>query len=63
MIRIKPLEQLDTSNLIVGETVKNYRELCKLLNQPVYGGGQKKNQLLEFSRFFEFDKQEEGNRY
>ena len=33
-----------------------YKALCALLEQPVYGGDQKKSQLKEFSRYFEFEK-------
>lgn len=47
---------LDTSVLQVGQQIKNYKELCLLLNQPEYGGTQKKNQLKEFERFFIYEK-------
>lgn len=42
--------------LVVGQTVKNYPELCKLLNEPVYTGIQKQNQLKEFKRYFDYEK-------
>lgn len=33
----------------------SYKELCEKLNQPVYGGDQKKNQLKEFARYINFE--------
>ena len=35
---------LTMKNLIIGD-ILSYKELCKKLNQPVYGGNQKKSQL------------------
>ena len=45
---------LTMKNLIIGDTL-SYKELCKKLNQPVYGGNQKKSQLKEFKRYFDFE--------
>lgn len=45
---------LTIKNLIIGDTL-SYKELCKKLNQPVYGGNQKKSQLKEFKRYFDFE--------
>lgn len=47
---------IDTSVLKVGMVVKNYKELCQLLNQPVLNGRSKKYQLEDFKRYFDFDK-------
>lgn len=44
------------NNLELGQEVKNYRELCNILDQKVLGGKQKQLQLLEFQRYFEFQK-------
>ena len=41
--------------LEIGEAY-SYKELCELLNQPVYGGTQKKAQLKEFERYFAFER-------
>lgn len=51
-----PLQSLNTENLTEGLWIKNYKELCTLLEQPVLDGGQKKNQLQEFGRFISFEK-------
>lgn len=48
-------------NLVIGDCFKNYKELCAALNQPVYGGNQKKAQLEEFKRYFEYEKV--GNKF
>lgn len=45
---------LVTKNLIIGDTL-SYKELCNKLNQPTYGGNQKKYQLKEFKRYFDFE--------
>ena len=45
---------LTMKNLIIGDTL-SYKELCEKLNQPVYGGNQKKSELKEFKRFFDFE--------
>ena len=47
---------IDVSNLKEGNYVKNYKELCSMLNQPIYAGTQKKSQLNEFKRFFDYEK-------
>ena len=46
---------LVTKNLVIGDTL-SYKELCNKLNQPIYGGNQKKSQLKEFKRYFDFEK-------
>ena len=45
---------LTMKNLIIGDTL-SYKQLCEKLNQPVYGGNQKKSQLKEFKRYFDFE--------
>lgn len=47
----------DCSRLLSGMTVKNYKELCTLLGQPVLNGNAKKSQLREWERYFEYEKQ------
>lgn len=46
---------LDTSQLSINQEY-TYKELCTLLNQPVKYGNAKTRHLLEFSRFFEYEK-------
>lgn len=52
---------IDTGGLVIGDCFKNYKELCAALNQPTYGGNQKKKQLKEFKRYFEYEKV--GNKF
>jgi len=40
-----------------GQEVRNYKQLCALLNQPDYQGGcQRNSQLQDFQRYFEYQK-------
>lgn len=50
------IEALNTSKLKVGDCINNYKELCKLVEQPVCTGNQKRSQLEEFKRFFDYEK-------
>ena len=47
---------VDTSKLVIGKTVKNYKVLCELLGQEVKDGKAKKYQLENFKRYFEWEK-------
>lgn len=47
---------VNTSNIEIGDCFKNYKDLCSALNQPVYSGCQKKAQLDNFRRFFDYEK-------
>ncbi len=51
-------ETIDTAykKLENGQEFKNYKELCNFLNQPIGAGNQKKYQLKEFERYFEYHK-------
>jgi len=44
-----------TKELKVGDCL-GYKDLCTFLNVPVYCGNQKKAQLKDFSRYFEYEK-------
>ena len=49
-------------NLYEGQVIKNYKELCGLLEEKVANGGRNKNlQLKEFERYFSYHK--EGNKF
>ena len=50
------LLMIQTSNLQIGMTVKNYKELCELLGEPVKTGEAKKTQLKNWSCYFEFER-------
>jgi hypothetical protein len=52
---------MDISNIHVGMIIKNYKQLCSLLNEPIKTGDSKKAQLKEWSRHFSYLK--EGNKY
>lgn len=52
---------MDIDKLQVGMIVKNYKELCSLLDEPVKDGNSKKAQLKEFERYFRYHK--EGNKF
>ena len=48
---------INTSNLQIGQIVKNYKELCALLGEEFkQGGDSRKAQLKEFARYFEWEK-------
>ena len=47
---------IDVSKLKIGMTVKNYKELCQLLNQPVKTGNSRKAQLNDFKCYFDWEK-------
>lgn len=48
---------MNIENLKEGMIVKNYKTLCNLLDVEVKGGNSKKAQLLEFERFFSYEKE------
>lgn len=54
--RANVLYDIDTSALEIGMVIKNYKELCRLLNQEVKSGKAKRLQLEEFKRYFDFEK-------
>lgn len=47
---------IDTSQLEIGMIVKNYKELCQLLNEEVKAGDSKVAQLKEWQRYFNFER-------
>ncbi|MGG1664504.1 hypothetical protein [Brevibacillus sp. NRS-1366] len=52
---------MDLSNISKGQIVKNYKEMCNLLYEPVLAGNSKKAQLKEWERYFSFYK--DGNKF
>lgn len=42
--------------LELGQEIKNYKVLCQILNQEECGGNQRKLQLANFQRYFEYQK-------
>ena len=48
-------------NLEIKQVVKNYKELCNILNEKVKGGKSKQLQLKDFERYFKYHK--EGNKF
>lgn len=49
-------KELDVSQLHEGMIVKNYKEMCRLLNQTVQTSNSKKAQLAEWQRYFDYEK-------
>ena len=43
-------------NISSGIRVANYKELCKLLEEPVKAGNSKKAQLKDFEKYFAYEK-------
>lgn len=55
-IQNKINELIKTKDLIIGKAI-TYKDLCSILEQPYYkGGNQKKSQLAEFARYIDFEK-------
>lgn len=52
----KAIYGIDTSGLELGMVVKNYREMCRILNEQICGGDSKKAQLKEWARYFLWEK-------
>ena len=52
---------MQLNNLIVGQEIKNYKELCNLLGVEVKTGKSKQLQHKEFDRYFKYEKQ--GQKY
>lgn len=50
-------------NLEEGMVLKNYRELCKVLEMEVKGGNSKKAQLRELNSFVDIRKHDKGNSF
>ena len=47
---------INVSNISVGQTFKNYKELCNALGEQVKGGDAKKAQLKNWERYFDYEK-------
>ena len=43
-------------NLHIGDTIKNYKALCEILQQPVKAGKSRTLQLKDFKRYFDWEK-------
>ena len=50
------LDGIDTSTLVVGMVIKNYKELCKILNEEAKTGKAKQLQLKNWKRYFDWEK-------
>lgn len=49
-------KRIDTSRLESGVVVKNYKEMCEILDEDICGGDSKKAQIKEWSRYFAWEK-------
>lgn len=52
---------MNIENLANGLIIKNYKELCLLVNEPIKTGKSKQLQLKEYERYFNYEKQ--GNKF
>jgi hypothetical protein len=52
---------LEIKNLKLGQVIKNYKELCKILNEPEKTGNAKKAQVIDWERYFSYTK--EGTKF
>lgn len=48
--------EIDTSTLVVGMVIKNYKELCAILNEEAKTGKAKQLQLKNWKRYFDWEK-------
>lgn len=47
--------------LTEGQEIKNYNQLCNILDIPIKSGNNRKNQIKDFDRYFEYERQ--GHKY
>ena len=47
---------IDTSTLVIGMVIKNYKELCTILNEEAKTGKAKQLQLKNWKRYFDWEK-------
>ena len=50
------LDGIDTSTLVIGMVIKNYKELCAILNEEAKTGKAKQLQLKNWKRYFDWEK-------
>ncbi len=48
--------KIDISKLVIGMVIKNYRELCRILNEEATTGKAKQLQLKNWKRYFDWEK-------
>lgn len=48
--------EIDTSKLVIGMIIKNYKELCAILNEETKTGKAKQLQLKNWKRYFDWEK-------
>lgn len=47
--------EVDTSKLYEGQIIKNYKELCRILNEDTKGGNAKRSQTKKWRQYFDFE--------
>lgn len=52
---------MNLNNIEKGTIGKSYRDMCRILEEPILEGNSKKAQLKEWKRYFDWDKQ--GNKF
>lgn len=48
--------EVNTSKLVIGMVIKNYKEMCQLFDEEVKTGEAKKSQLKNWKRYFDWEK-------
>ena len=61
-IKRKECIEMDITNLKSGDIIKNYKELCILIQEEIKDGNAKKAQLKEFERHFKYEKRQMAHR-
>ena len=49
-------KEIDTSKLIIGMVIKNYKEMCNLIGEEIKTGKAKQLQLKNWKRYFDWEK-------
>jgi len=53
---INDIKEIVNKNIHVGDVIKNYKVMCKLLNEPIVTSNSKKAQITNWKRYFNFTK-------
>ena len=49
---------MNITNLKIGDTIKNYKEMCSLLGEKITNGGKSKEaQIKNWERYFQYERQ------
>lgn len=60
---VQERNNMNTNKLQSGMIIKNYREFCKLTDEPIKSGKSKRLQLADWTRYFDFHKSTNSQSY